>query len=71
MIPFAKITDLTFSRSRLGRVLGYGDFFVESAGQEQALSRVAFVPHPAQLYLEIVALIFPATAGGDEGEPAS
>jgi uncharacterized protein YjbI with pentapeptide repeats len=71
MIPFAKITDISFSQSRLGRALGYADFFVESAGQEQALSRVQFVPHPAQLYLEIVALLFPRTAGQDEGEPGS
>jgi uncharacterized protein YjbI with pentapeptide repeats len=71
MIPLAKITDLSFSRRLFGRALGYGDIFVESAGQEQALSRVGFVPDPEHIYLEIVDLLFPGTAGRDEGESAS
>ena len=40
MMPLAKVTDLRLSESILGRMLRYGEFIVESAGQEQALSRV-------------------------------
>jgi membrane protein YdbS with pleckstrin-like domain len=60
MMPLVKVTDMRFERSPLGRVLGYGSFILESAGQEQALQTIDHVPYPEQLYLEICALIFPA-----------
>lgn len=60
MMPLAKVTDLRLSESILGRILRYGEFIVESAGQEQALSRVRFVPYPSQVYQEILSLIFPS-----------
>ncbi|WP_046468703.1 PH domain-containing protein [Allosalinactinospora lopnorensis] len=59
MMPLSKVTDMRFERSILGRFLGYGTFIMESAGQDQALSRIHFVPYPEQLYLEVVGLIFP------------
>ncbi|GAB3210736.1 PH domain-containing protein [Marinactinospora thermotolerans] len=59
MMPLGKVTDMRFERSFMGRLLGYGTFVMESAGQDQALSRINFVPYPEQLYLEIVGLIFP------------
>ena len=65
MMPLAKVTDMTFQRSFLGRVFGYGTFILESAGQDQALSRVDFIPYPEQLYLEVCSLIFPNKDGGD------
>ena len=65
MMPLVKVTDMTFERSFLGRILRYGTFIIESAGQDQALGRVDFVPFPEQLYLEVCALIFPTKDGGD------
>ncbi|WP_184585126.1 PH domain-containing protein [Lipingzhangella halophila] len=59
MMPLSKVTDMRFERSLVGRFLGYGTFVMESAGQDQALSRIHFVPYPEQLYLEVVGLIFP------------
>lgn len=59
MMPLSKVTDMRFERSILGRFLGYGTFVMESAGQDQALSKINFVPYPEQLYLEVVGLIFP------------
>ncbi|CAM3928814.1 hypothetical protein GCM10009799_03330 [Nocardiopsis rhodophaea] len=59
MMPLGKVTDMRFERSIIGRFLGYGTFVMESAGQDQALSRINFVPYPEQLYLEVVGLIFP------------
>ena len=69
MMPLAKVTDLRLSESILGRMLRYGEFIVESAGQEQALSRVRFVPYPSQIYQEILSLIFPSkpAAAGPQG----
>lgn len=60
MMPLVKVTDMSFQRSTLGRMLGYGSFILESAGQDQALRTIDHVPYPEQLYLEICALIFPA-----------
>jgi membrane protein YdbS with pleckstrin-like domain len=60
MMPLVKVTDMSFQRSTTGRILGYGKFILESAGQDQALSIIDHVPYPEQLYLEICALIFPA-----------
>jgi len=58
MLPLAKVTDMSFQRSWIGRILGYGEFIVESAGQDQALRNVKFIPYPEQLYLEVCGLIF-------------
>jgi uncharacterized membrane protein YdbT with pleckstrin-like domain len=58
MMPLSKVTDMSFQRSPLGQLLGYGEFIVESAGQDQALSHVTFLPYPEQLYLEVCGLIF-------------
>jgi len=59
MMPLAKVADMSFQRSALGRLLGYGEFIVESAGEEQALRTIDFLPYPEQLYLEVCGLIFP------------
>jgi uncharacterized membrane protein YdbT with pleckstrin-like domain len=64
MMPLAKVTDMTFQRSFPGRVFGYGTFVLESAGQDQALSRVDFIPYPEQLYLEVCDLLFPSKDPG-------
>jgi uncharacterized membrane protein YdbT with pleckstrin-like domain len=65
MMPLTKVTDMSFQRSSLGRILGYGEFIVESAGQDQALRRVDHLPYPEQLYLEVCGLIFKDTSGDD------
>ena len=58
MMPLGKVTDMRFERTLIGRFLGYGTFVMESAGQDQALSKIAYIPYPEQLYLEVVGLIF-------------
>ena len=58
MMPLSKVTDMSFQRTTLGRILGYGEFILESAGQEQALRVVDHIPYPEQLYLEVCGLIF-------------
>jgi hypothetical protein len=62
MMPLAKVTDMSFQRSAMGRVFGYGEFIVESADQGQALRSVNFLPYPEQLYLEVCGLLFPDAA---------
>jgi uncharacterized membrane protein YdbT with pleckstrin-like domain len=65
MMPLGKVTDMSFRRSTMGRLLGYGEFVVESAGQDQALRRVDHLPYPEQLYLEVCGLIFKDSGGDD------
>ncbi|MBL7495027.1 PH domain-containing protein [Frankia sp. CNm7] len=57
-MPLAKITDMTYTRDPLGRVLGYGEFKVESAGQDQALSKLPYIPKPDQLYITLLDMTF-------------
>ncbi|MFD0899361.1 PH domain-containing protein [Actinomadura sediminis] len=59
MMPLAKVTDMSFKRSITGRMLGYGEFVLESAGQDQALTNIDYLPYPEQLYLEVCEMIFP------------
>jgi len=58
MMPLMKVTDMSYSRPPVGRLLGYGEIVIESAGQEQALRRIRYLPHPDALYLEICDLLF-------------
>ena len=50
MMPLIKVTDMSYQRSVPGRLLGYGRFVLESAGQDQALHQVDWVPHPDTTY---------------------
>jgi len=58
MMPLTKVTDMSFNRSARGQLLGFGEFVVESAGQDQALRHIEYLPYPEQLYLEVCGLIF-------------
>ncbi len=58
MLPLRKVTDMTYRRSLPGRILGYGEFIMESAGEAVALRRVRFLPSPDTLYLEVSQLLF-------------
>lgn len=78
MMPLLKVTDMTFDRSPLGRIIGYGSFILESAGQEQALSVVNFVPDADSHYRAICTQLFgpnsqmrfqPGLGGGWGGMP--
>src|ERR1700758_178322 len=66
MMPLGKVTDMRFERSPMGRLLGYGTFIVESAGQDQALHTVDHLPYPEQLYIEVCGLIFKDPGSGDD-----
>jgi membrane protein YdbS with pleckstrin-like domain len=54
MMPLVRVTDMKYMQSPLGRMLNYGTFVVESAGQDQALREVKTLPNPNELYLRIV-----------------
>lgn len=58
MMPLRKVTDMNYARSPLGRVLGYGQFIMESAGQDQAMREINWVPEPDDTYRRICDTIF-------------
>ncbi|CAN5492635.1 hypothetical protein BH23ACT6_BH23ACT6_25280 [soil metagenome] len=58
MMPLGKVTDLNYGRSITGRMLGYGDFTLESAGQDQALRKINWLPAPDETYRRICDIIF-------------
>jgi uncharacterized membrane protein YdbT with pleckstrin-like domain len=75
LLPLRRITDLTWKETLLGQVLGYGTFRFESAGQQQALSEITFLPGADVLYRRVSRLLFSsdwggaASSGDDEGNP--
>ena len=73
MMPLKKVTDMGYERSLLGRILGYGTFVLESAGQDQALSRIDHVPNSDENYRKIIAEIFGVSdeSAEEEGEYVS
>ncbi len=71
LLPLRRITDLTWKETLLGQVLGYGTFRFESAGQQQALSEITYLPRAGVLYRDVSDLLFGgngADKGDDEGE---
>lgn len=67
MMPVSKVTDMSYERPFWGRVLGWGTFILESAGQDQALSRIGYLPDSDRLYRETLSVIF---GGADEDQVA-
>ncbi|MDQ3879106.1 MAG: PH domain-containing protein, partial [Actinomycetota bacterium] len=59
-MPIVKVTDMTYHRSLLGRMLGYGDLVVEAPGQTEALRVLTFLPQPDDFYRTITTIV---TAG--------
>ncbi|KQY41981.1 PH domain-containing protein [Cellulomonas sp. Root137] len=70
MMPLVKVTDMRYSRSIPGRLLGYGEFLLESAGQDQALGRIAWVADPDATYRELCAIIFTPTQSPNVRPPS-
>jgi membrane protein YdbS with pleckstrin-like domain len=68
MMPLIKVTDMSFRRSVPGRIFGYGQFVLESAGQDQALRQIDWVPNPDHTYRVICAEIFGVTGDSSADE---
>jgi membrane protein YdbS with pleckstrin-like domain len=56
-VPFGAISDLTCRRPLLGRVLGYGDLVVETAGRSEGVQRIDRLGRPEQIYREVTSLM--------------
>lgn len=74
MMPLLRVTDMKYEQSPMGRMLNYGTFVIESAGQDQALREIDYLPNPNDLYLRVVEEMYEPAAiaarlGEDEEEP--
>lgn len=58
MMRLTKVTDMTYHRSALGEILGYGTIVIESAGQQQAIRDLTFVPDPDHVSAALNSEIF-------------
>jgi hypothetical protein len=63
VMPLRRITDLTYQETLVGQVLGYGTFRFESAGQQQGLDVITYVPDADAIYRDLSQLMFPADHG--------
>ena len=67
-MPLRKVTDMTYRRSLIGRLVGYGEIVLESAGQDQALGFIHHLPNPDAIYTRLTSMVTaPPTWDDDEG----
>jgi membrane protein YdbS with pleckstrin-like domain len=76
VMPLRRITDLTWKETFWGQVFDYGTFRFESAGQQQGLDVIDFMPHADVLYKRLSQLMFGTDftsnpVGGDEDADGS
>lgn len=55
-MPLEKVTDMTYRRSIGGRLFGYGDLVLETAGQKQAMDEIIYLPKPDHFYRTVTSL---------------
>jgi uncharacterized membrane protein YdbT with pleckstrin-like domain len=71
-LPATRIVDYSVNQSVLGRLCGYGHFYFESAGQDQALHEIRFVSDPTGRSDKIQDVVqpveVPAEAPGGAGD---
>ena len=56
-MPLEKVTDMTYRRTIAGRMFGYGDLIMETAGQKQAMDEIAYLPKPDDFYRTVTSLV--------------
>jgi hypothetical protein len=58
MLSLVRVVDLTYTRTAIAKLLGYGTLERESTGEGQTLHEIKWVKHPQETYLTISAAIF-------------
>lgn len=49
-MPVARVTDIVLSHTAIGETLGYGELRIESAGANQAFSKISFLVEPGSFH---------------------
>jgi membrane protein YdbS with pleckstrin-like domain len=70
MLPLGKVTELLYDQSVTGRTLSFATFTFETAGPDQTMRNITYIPYSDSLYLELMGLIFP-DPNEDNGQPAN
>ncbi len=65
-IPLVRLTDLTYRRPILGRVLGYGHLMVESGGAERGMVHLDYLPRPDDFYRALARLLGTNSGAGSQ-----
>ena len=60
MLPLVKVTDMSFHRSSTGRLLGFGEFIMESAGRTRHCEWLTIFRIPSSFTLRYVDSSFEA-----------
>jgi membrane protein YdbS with pleckstrin-like domain len=66
-MPLSKVTDLEYHRPLMGRIFGYGELSLESAGQLQAITSIDHLAKPDEFYRQFTTLL--ARLQGPAGGP--
>ncbi|MEL7156362.1 MAG: PH domain-containing protein [Actinomycetota bacterium] len=65
-MPLSRVTDISYSRTVPGEILGYATMRVETAGQDQALGVVRYISDPNTFYDVLVNFSAPKTSPDDQ-----
>jgi membrane protein YdbS with pleckstrin-like domain len=69
MLPLGKVTELLYDQSVTGRGLKFATFTFETAGPDQTMRNITYIPYSESLYLELMGLIFPEPEEDDAQPP--
>ena len=58
MMRLTKVTDMTYRHTIIGELLGYGEIIIESAGQQQAIRELSYIPDPDEVNAALNSEIF-------------
>lgn len=56
-VSLSRVTETSFARSVWGRMLGYGDLKLDSAGEQLGLATLRYLPKPDALYRLVTSLL--------------
>ncbi len=56
-IPWAKVTDVRFEQSLMGRVFGYATVYIDSANETSGLTSMKNLQDPRKFYLKLTTLV--------------
>jgi membrane protein YdbS with pleckstrin-like domain len=69
MVPMARLADMSYRRSAMGSLLGYGRFLLQLGGPDERMRVIDYLPYPEQLYLEVAGMVFSDLPVPDSNEP--
>lgn len=63
-VSLARVTETSYSRSIWGRLFGYGELKLDSAGEQLGLAALSYLPKPDAQYRLISSLLIRSREGG-------